>query len=296
MRRLGGDASRCGSSASAPRSVLARREHRGPLVVQKALYPEGPGVCQCVILHPPAGIVGGDRIVLTVSVGRGCTRAAHHTRRDALVSIRRIGRRSSNCTRTSPTERCSNGCRRARLSTTARYAASATRIDVAAGAAFIGTEIVSLGRRAAGERFRCGEWRQRFEIVRDGAPIWSERAVLKGDGELLASAVGLNGAPVFGTFVAVMPGSSDTMMPALARVVRRAGAGERHAPARHRRRALRRRLDGSRGRLLHGRVVDRAAAVDRARRGATRASSARDVRCEARILLTDSSMHDFTTG
>ena len=39
--------------------------------------------------------------------------------------------------------------------------------------------------------------------------------MLKGDGALLASAVGLNGAPVFGTFVAVMPGSSDTMMPAL---------------------------------------------------------------------------------
>ncbi len=52
------------------RSVLARREHRGPLVVQKPLYPEGPDVCQCVIVHPPAGIVGGDRIVLTVSVGR----------------------------------------------------------------------------------------------------------------------------------------------------------------------------------------------------------------------------------
>ena len=53
-----------------PRSVLAQREHRGPLVVQKALYPEGPGVCQCVIVHPPAGIVGGDRIRVSVDGAR----------------------------------------------------------------------------------------------------------------------------------------------------------------------------------------------------------------------------------
>ena len=142
-------------------------------------------------------------------------RAAHHTRRDALVSIGGSAGDPARCTRTSPTAALLEWLPQGTIVHDGAYAASTTRIDVAADAAFIGTEIVSLGRRAAGERFRCGEWRQRFEIVRDGAPIWSERAVLKGDGELLASAVGLNGAPVFGTFVAVMPGSSDTMMPAL---------------------------------------------------------------------------------
>ena len=32
-------------------TVLSERRHRGPLRVQKALYPEGRDVCQTILLH-----------------------------------------------------------------------------------------------------------------------------------------------------------------------------------------------------------------------------------------------------
>ena len=51
-------------------TCLTGRRHRGPLRVQKALYPEGRAVCQAILLHPPSGIAGGDQLRITADIGQ----------------------------------------------------------------------------------------------------------------------------------------------------------------------------------------------------------------------------------
>src|SRR5258708_13083792 len=51
------------------RTVLTRNQHRGPLQVQKALYPEGKDTCHIAVLHPPGGVAAGDLLCVRVSFG-----------------------------------------------------------------------------------------------------------------------------------------------------------------------------------------------------------------------------------
>ena len=50
------------------KTILSRKDHFGPLLTQKSLYPEGNDVCHAVILHPPAGIAGGDHLRIDVKI------------------------------------------------------------------------------------------------------------------------------------------------------------------------------------------------------------------------------------
>ena len=193
-----------------PRTTLRRREQRGPLVLQQPLYPEGADLCQCVIVHPPGGIAGGDALFLDVDVDAGASAqlttpgAAKWYRCDAAAAsqdvVLRVGAGAT-------LEWLPQGA----IVYDGARASSNVRIELARDATLVAFDAVCLGRVASGERFRSGHWRQRLEIVRDGALIWSERAVLHAANGFAASPVGLENQPVFGTLVAVGDEAHETL-------------------------------------------------------------------------------------
>ncbi|WP_064504841.1 urease accessory protein UreD [Frateuria defendens] len=180
------------------------RRHHGPLRVQRMLYPEGPACCHALLLHPPGGIAGGDRLDIAVALEEGARAllttpgaakwyraAAAGARQDVHLSVA-----DGACLEWLPQE--------AILFDGARAAQHAT-IALAPRAATFGWDIVQLGRLAAGEAWRTGHWHQHFRVTRAGRPVWIERARLAADDPLRASPLGLAGHPVFATAWAASP-------------------------------------------------------------------------------------------
>jgi urease accessory protein len=194
-------------------TVLAGRRHRGPLRVQKPLYPEGESVCHALVLHPPAGVCGGDRLEVGVRVGAG----AH-----ALLTTPGAGKwyRSTGPEAAQALEfRVAAGAALEWLPQESivfdgARARMAARVELEPGARFLGWEIVCLGRRGSGERFLRGWLSLANRIFREGMPLWLEQGLLEGGSPLLEAPAVLDGAAVFGTFVAAGPEIDDALLAA----------------------------------------------------------------------------------
>lgn len=52
------------------KTVIKDRQQKGPLAIQRPLYPEGKA-CHTYLLHPPGGVVGGDTLQISARVEKG---------------------------------------------------------------------------------------------------------------------------------------------------------------------------------------------------------------------------------
>ncbi len=183
------------------RTALSGREHSGPLLVQKALYPEGDAVCHSIIVHPPGGIAGGDALKLEVRLREDT--AALLTTPGAGKWYKSMGPKASL------TQRFDIG-RGAALEWLpqpaivfdAARAETRTEVRLQQEALYMGWDMTCIGRSASGERFNSGELRQRTEVWQSGRRLWSEYARLAGDDPMLASKAGLAGCSVSATLIA----------------------------------------------------------------------------------------------
>lgn len=180
------------------RTVLSGRKYKGPLTVQRPFYPEGDA-CHVYVLHPPGGVVAGDRLTIDVDVKAGShalitTPAAgkfYRSEGDFARQAFNLSVATGACLEWLPQENIIY--EGARLS-------SEIAINLEPGAKMIAWEINVLGRPAAREAFTSGEADLQWRIFRDRQPFFLERSRL--DAKSFAARWGLNGQSACGILVA----------------------------------------------------------------------------------------------
>lgn len=184
---------------------LTERASFGPLRIQKPLYPEGPQLCHAVIVHPPGGIVGGDRLEIRVCVGPeaqtllttpGAAKWYRANERDSRQAVH-LTIEAKASLEWLPQETIFFNAARVRM---------LHEVEMAAGSSYVGSEILCFGRSAAGETFDAGSIGQRTTVRRNGRLVWFEQGLVAGGSAAMQGIAGLGGATVCASLMAVGDG------------------------------------------------------------------------------------------
>lgn len=190
------------------RTIISEREHRGPLVIQKPFYPEG-NPCHVYLLHPPGGLVGGDQLKLEVNLENNThglittPGAAKFYRSNGAVAsqVQKITVNDNALMEWLPQETIIFDQANAQVETI---------VNLTNNAKFIGWEISCLGRQAGDLPFVEGQFAQKIQIHRDNKPIVIERALYRGNDEILSAAWGLANHVTVGTMI-IAPANSELL-------------------------------------------------------------------------------------
>lgn len=177
------------------RHTQAHDLHEGPLRVLQRLYPEGPGICHHVLVHPPGGVVGGDELLIDARLDAGTHAlvttpgATRFYRSEGALGLQQARLQLGEGARLEwlPLENIAySGC----------LAENRVELDLAPGAQALGWDTLALGLPAAGQAFERGRFTQQLHWP----GRWLERGVLAAeDGLLLDSPLGLAGHRVLAT-------------------------------------------------------------------------------------------------
>jgi urease accessory protein len=181
------------------RTLMQRNEHKGPLRVQRPFYPEGE-LAHVYILHPPGGVVGGDRLrididalpgaqVLATTPGSGkfYLSTGPWARLEQTLTVK-----AGASLEWLPQENI--------LFAGARLHACTT-IEVEDDGCFIGWDLTSFGRVSRGERFTDGMFFSRLVFKHDQQLLLVENQRVF-DQRSLEAAAGLRDQSQQGTLLA----------------------------------------------------------------------------------------------
>ncbi|MDP2609795.1 MULTISPECIES: urease accessory protein UreD [unclassified Oceanobacter] len=193
-----------GISRTARGSVLKSNVHHGPLYVQKPFYPEGRELAHVYLLHPPGGMVSGDTLAISASLGPAAS---------ALITTPGAGR-AYKARADKTLQRQTLRFELAEQATlewlpleSIIYPGANTRLDtdvyLSAGASYIGWDVTSLGLPASSQPFSAdSSFTQNLNLFRDGRLVLRERLVVDGQQGLYAAMTGLQSMPISGMMVA----------------------------------------------------------------------------------------------
>jgi len=185
------------------KTVLQHVSHEGPLRVQRAFYPRNTSACHVYWLHPPGGLVNGDRLEIracaqtnshvlltTPSAGRVYRSLGEGLKQRQLVHLQLDANAQLDWL---PQETLIFDGADTELS---------LRIDCAADARFVAWDIVCLGRPASDDLFLQGRVAQSIEVWREQRCVFNEHWRVQGGDDVLQAAYGWRGCHTQGCLLA----------------------------------------------------------------------------------------------
>ena len=189
---------------------LTRTQRKGPLSVQKAFYPEGRDCAHIYLLHPPAGIVSGDELRISVAVKKDAhllfttPGAGRFYRARTNLDIGDTKQAQITQLTLEANAKCENFPQETIVYEGAD-GFNTVDIKLTSSSVYLGWDITCLGLPDSDEPFVKGKYCQLNRLYCDDTLIYHDRISLSPANQLLTHPAGLANNSVFATFLAYAP-------------------------------------------------------------------------------------------
>lgn len=186
---------------------LVKTKRIGPLTVQKAFYPEGKDCAHLYLLHPPAGIVSGDELKITLDM-QANTHSLVTTPGANRFYRARTDLSIGDPTQTQTTQvnlAAQSRCEHFPLETIVynqAHGVNNVEVRLQDQSVYCGWDITCLGLPSSSELFTKGLFTQLNTIYCDDILIYHDKVIVEPKNMLQAHCAGLANNTVFGTFLA----------------------------------------------------------------------------------------------
>ncbi len=186
---------------------IIHSNHKGPLYIQKAFYPEGQDVAHVYLLHPPGGIVSGDRLTINIDL---------QSKAHLLVTTpgaNRLYKARFDSVDDDPLPQCVENKLKVGAHAVMEWLPGETiifngaeidlltEVELNETGFFCGWEINCLGLPSSNSPFVEGKVCQTILIKVNDKPVIIDRIKFSAKSALTKSLCGLQDKPVFGTFI-----------------------------------------------------------------------------------------------